>query len=238
MHPMKRPRRPAKRVASKKTKVTKRKKNKIITGLKQALRHAREVPDWAPEDAAVFDIPKPPPGFAYQWAPFSRIEYMRRKGWVQVPYSRHPEMPLSTSFDGYILYRDTTLFQISEELVRGELDRAKLNAKDLEKDFYEVLGIEGAGYKRDGFRTIFHILSPHFMVSSNYEGPPDTGPVVVDLTIKFTMPWRWRDAAAALQISESEYVRRRLIMSSHLLHPDDDGTYSVVEEVTTKKVEI
>lgn len=235
---MKRPSRPAKRVASKKTKPVKRKKpSKIVRGLKQALKHARSKPvleEWTAEEAQVFDLPKPPSGFAYQWSPFSRIEYMRSRGWSQVPFSRHPEMAQSTNFDGYIVYRDTALFQISAELVKAETHRLFEMAKDLTRDFDEMLGKE-PGHGGQGF---VWIAPASFTQSAEYEHyPDDRGPVDVQLTITLRVPARWCDTANALHLAHAEYARRRVLMSGYLLAADaGTGVFSPFE-LTTKKVE-
>jgi len=244
-------RQPVKRkVASKKTKPVKRAKSfkKIVSRLSSWDRakiaalaaKPREIPDWTPEDAAVFDIPKPPSGFAYQWSPFSRIEYMRSRGWSQVPFSRHPEMAQSTNFDGYIVYRDTALFQISKELADAEHDRLKEVAKDLTRDYDSMLGKE-PGY---GGRGFVWMMPASFTQSAEYEQySDDRGSVDVQLTITLRVPARWCDTANALKLAHAEYARRRVLMSGHLLACDpyasdpDVGVFSPFD-LTTKKVEI
>ena len=238
---MKRPRRPAKRVASKKTKPVKRKKasrafNKIQAGLNEALKHARSAPlPWTEEDAAIFDIPKPPSGFAYQWSPFSRIEYMRSRGWSQVPFSRHPEMLQSTNFDGYIVYRDTALFQISEAIVVAERHRLQGLAEDMVD---ETLLANGVHVSSGSAHHFSYMLSPSFMVSSDYDRHTDfDGPVDIELTINLRVPARWCDTANALQLDHAEYARRRILQAGHLISLNEDGVFSSFD-LTTKKVEI
>lgn len=229
---MKRPSRPVKRKAASK-KIIKRKKpskafRKIKAGLDEALAHARAEPEWTAEDAAVFDIPKPPAGFAYQWAPFSRIIYMLSKGWEQVPFSRHPDLGRALNFDGYIVYRDTALFQISSALVDKELSRLKLMAKDMTAEFDASVGRHGEGFG-------FYILPQSFMVDSDYERVPEASPPIeMTMFIVLRVPSRWCDTANALNLPHAEYARRRIAQSGYLISPDDKGIFSPFELITTK----
>lgn len=216
----------AKRVASKKTKPVKRKKvslafNKIQAGCPPL--------PWTAEDAAIFDIPNPPSGFAYQWSPFSRIEYMRSKGWSQVPFSRHPEMAQSTNFDGYIVYRGMALFQISADIVKEALAAMRNTAQAQG----QLSSLRMSGDYDAGFGSI---MPEEWIVS---EPLPDAEPLTeTELTIKFMMPKSWSGAAATCRLDLAEYVRRRLLQDQHFLASDGgDGIYYIVE-LTTKKVEV
>lgn len=227
---MKRPRRPVKKTAR-----------------KAAPKHRKPAPraratrpaiDQSPEWQTVFDVPKPPPGFAYQWAPVTAIFGMELKGWSRVPFSRHPELGKERNFDGYIVYCEQTLFQISAELHEMKLESARKAARAQ----HEASGGEAIdALSRFAFggpwdrRGAIHMLSPAFMVSSAYPRA-EPGDSIAEIFIKFTMPYRWRDAANALGLTEAEYVRRRLIMSGDFLAPNTDGTYSPVD-LTTEKVE-
>lgn len=237
---MKRPRRPVKRkVASKKKTSIKRERNKIITGLKQALEHARTGPlPWGPDDAAVFEIPQPPPSFAYQWSAVTAVFGMELKGWSRVPFSRHPAMGKACNFDGYIVHRDMTLFQIASELVDMRRSTERKKAQEQVSAHGEAMEALGKyAQLREAWHRPVPIMSPSFLVSRDYDVPVDPGTKVIDLSVKFLMPARWRDAAAALQIDESEYVRRRLLQEGNLLASHEDGTYSTVK-LSTEKVEI
>ena len=223
---MKGPRRPAKRkVALKKT--TKR-KNPVAS-------KPRAVPEWTAEDAAVFDIPQPPHGFAYQWSPVSSIFRMQIKGWVQVPYSRHSgDLPPSCNFDGYIVYRDTALFQIASDIVAESLSAERAKAKEMTGGWDEAMvGMNGSREGRG-----FYIMSPDFVVSSDYERVGSDAPAVpVGLTLTFMAPARWRDAASGLGLPIAEYARRRFAMDpTLLLVAGGDGTFSPYE-LTTRKVD-
>jgi hypothetical protein len=225
MHPMKRPRRPVKRKVALK-KIVKRKIAKRAVKFSPATKRAIEE-----VEASIFDIPKPPHGFAYQWAPFSRVIYMASKGWSQVPFSRHQDMPKATNFDGYVVYRDTALFQISEALAKEQIDLLAEQAKDLTRDFDARLRREEGGRG-------FYILPSSFMVDSAYDRVPDSSPPVeVTLTIKLRVPARWCDTANALQLAHPEYARRRISQTGYLISPDHEGVFSPFE-LTTKKVEI
>lgn len=224
MPPMKGPRRPAARkVAPRKT--VKR---------KSPTRKPSPVPEWTAEDAAVFDIPKPPDGFAYQWSPVSNIFGMQLKGWVQVPYSRHSrDLAPSCNFDGYIVYRDTALFQISADLVADE--RAALIQK-----IKDSIGGDEAFKEMQGGRTAgrFYIMPSSFVVSSDYERvASDAPPAPVGMAVTFMAPARWRDAASGLGLPIAEYARRRFAMDpALLLVANGDGTFSPYE-LTTRKVD-
>jgi hypothetical protein len=238
MHPMKRPRRPAKRVASKKTEIVKRKKpskafKKIKAGLDQALAHARAVPEWTAEDAAVFDIPKSPPGFAYQWAPVASTFRMELKGWGRVPFSRHAELGKPLNFDGYIVYRGMALFQISSDLVREALAAAR-NAAISQGQLGNIRmsGDYGGGF---GSTPGFGAIMPGEWIES--EALPETEPLEeTEISIKFMMPKNWPSGAAACRLDLAEYIRRRLLQSGHLLTSGEDGVYSIVR-LTTEKVD-
>lgn len=226
---MKRPRRPAKKVARKPA--PKKRKAKIKSGpYKDVSAYLAGMADRIAADAAIFDMPKPPTGFAYQWAGLGRVEYMLSKGWSRVPYSRHPELPLSTSFDGYVVYHDNALFQIASELADREKDRLQELARDLTRDFDASVG-------RDSPGRGFYILPPAFMVDSDYDHvAPTSPPQPVDITITFMMPARWQDAASALQLEPAEYVRRRLTIEDMLISTDKDAKFHPFE-LTTRKVD-
>lgn len=227
---MKRPRRPVKRkVASKKTKPVKRKTSKIVRSLKQALKYVRGqlvLEEWTAEDAAVFDIPQPPSGFAYQWSPVSSIFRMQLKGWSQVPFSRHPEIGIPQNFDGYVVYRGMALFQISADLVKEALAAVRENSL--------ALGQLGDKRMSGDYSAGFGSIMPEEWVID--EPLPDAEPLAeTELTIKFTMPTSWPGGAAACHLDLAEYVRRRLVQEGHLLCSDNDGVYSIVR-LTTEKV--
>lgn len=225
MPPMKGPRRPAKRKLA---------PRKTVKRKKPIVSKPRAVPDWTAEDAAVFDAPKPPAGFAYQWSPVSSIFRMQLKGWVQVPFSRHSsELAPSCNFDGYVVYRDTALFQIAADLVAEAREADRRRAVDAFGGD-EALEAMANGGKGRGF----YIMPPSFMVSTEYEHvAPDAPAAPVSLTITFMAPARWRDAASALGLPIDEYVRRRIAMESALmLISSDDGTFSPYE-LTTRKVD-
>jgi hypothetical protein len=193
-----------------------------------------EVPGvMSPEEAATFDVPRPPPGFAYQWAAVTAIFGMELKGWTRVPFSRHPEMGKAHNFDGYIVHRDMTLFQMASELVEARLAHERKKAEWQGVNSSEAVALLSQQQKRLRSAADSFILSPSFIATEAYPRP-DAGPSIIDLTIKFTMPWRWRDAAAALKLDESEYVRRRLLMQGTLLAADVDGTYFTVKLSTEK----
>lgn len=247
---MKRPRRPTKRKVAPK-KVVKRKttvsRNKIIRDIREALDVTKDgkfdrvwqvVPDLSAVEAAVFDIPKPPPGFSYQWSPVVAAFRMELKGWSRVPFSRHPEIGKPQNFDGYIVYRDMALFQIAADLAEaihhGHRQRAIAQRQGIGDDVMQAM----AGYSDPSIRHGhgIPILSEAFLTSADYTGPENPGDAVVELAVKFLMPGRWRDAAAALRLDDSEYVRRRILMEGTLLSAQTDGTFAVVK-LTTEKTE-
>lgn len=227
---MKRPRRPVKRKAVKSA-------PKRVRNSARNLPIAPSVP-WTEEEASIFERLEAPDKLSYQWAPHEEAFRMQIKGWVQVPYARHAHaMPPSANFDGYIVYRGMALFQMERDLVRALLDSAQKKAQSMARNSgSEALELI-AGYtdpRRIGLS--FPILSPSFMVDQEYDLVPNEGQKVIDISIKFAAPWNWQDAASALGLDLSEYVRRRLLMTGKFLGPGEDGTYTTLE-VTTKKAE-
>ena len=225
---MKRPRRPAKRIASKKIATVKSRAKsfkKIIANMASNGKPVLE--EWTAEEAQVFDIPKPPAGYAYQWSPVSSIFRMQIKGWSQVPFSRHPEIGLPQNFDGYVVYRGMALFQISADIVREAL--ASMQDTAQAEGQLSSLRIDYSA----GFGSI---MPEEWLVS---EPLPDAEPLTeTELTIKFMMPKSWPGAAATCRLDLAEYVRRRLLQDQHFLASEGgDGIYSIVE-LTTKKVEV
>lgn len=169
--------------------------------------------------AAIFDIPKPPDGFSYQWNAVTEIDSMLSEGWQRVAYRQHKELPRALNADGYIVYRGNALFQISDAVVRKDLTCLRLKAKDMEDSFYvDATLLQGRHMQ---------IMPSSFIVSSDYERVPDgAGPAPVGVTITFMAPTRWQDAAAALKLPLGEYVRRRVVMGGHPMTPSADGTFS------------
>lgn len=223
---MKRPRRPTKKAA-----------RKVAPKRKKLAQKPRPALDQFPEWQKVFDIPKPPPGFAYQWAPVTAVFRMELHGWSRVPFSRHPEMGKERNFDGYIVYCDQTLFQIAAELHEMKLGsfRKAAEAQHQASGNGAIDAMSRCAFGGPWNRGGIHILSAAFMVSSDYPRAAP-GDAIVDISIKFKMPYSWADAANALGLTKSEYVRRRLLMLDSFLAPQSDGTYAAVE-LTTEKVE-
>jgi hypothetical protein len=242
------------KVASKKTtkrkvvskKTVKRKRHKIIKGMQELLHglttssmpptgwRVTEYPaaEWTAEEAAVFDSITPPDGFAYQWSPTESTFRMELKGWTRVPFSRHPALGKPLNFDGYIVYRGMSLFQISADLVQQELSMGRVAAINQTGEFGEAFDAirskEGRG---------FYIMSPSFVATESYETVASSAPALpLQLTITFMMPARWQDAASALKLSPAEYSRRRVAMEGLLMAPDESGAYAPFE-LTTRKVD-
>lgn len=208
MHPMKRPRRPVK------------KKPRKVVRKKISSRESSAESTTAAQ-AAIFDIPKPPPGLAYQWNLLTETELMLSEGWERVPYRQHKELPQSLNSGGYIVYRNNTLFQINAAIVHKALISLRLNAKAMEDSFY-------ADSTREG--RYMRIMPASFVVASDYDSVPDTAPPVpCGVTITFMAPARWQDAASALKLPLAEYARRRVVMGGHPMVPDRDGTFSPTE---------
>jgi hypothetical protein len=219
-------------------KATKKAARKVVPKRRKLAQKPRPALDQFPEWQKVFDIPKPPAGFAYQWAPVTAVFRMELHGWSRVPFSRHPEMGKERNFDGYIVYCDQTLFQIAAELHEMKLGSFRKAAEAQ----HQACGNEAiealsrySWSPHGGYRGQMHILSPAFMVSSDYPRA-EPGDATVDISIRFRMPYSWADAAGALGLTKSEYVRRRLLMVQNFLAPQSDGTYAAVE-LTTEKVE-
>lgn len=112
--PMKRPRRPTKKTVRKVVRKKTAQRDRLIKKVRKVpiarlnedgktWTTARPQEQYTPAQAALFERPKPRKGFAYQWAHVDNLDDMLAAGWDQVHYSRHPEMPRSTNFAGYIV---------------------------------------------------------------------------------------------------------------------------------------
>lgn len=215
---MKRPRRPTKKTVRKKT-------------VKRSTRAPapRQPEQLTPAQAAIFERPKPRKGFSYQWAHVDQIDEMLAAGWCQVHYSRHPEMPRATSFAGFIVYKKNMLFETAASIVDDNHRTAKDAANAQIDSFYRQYGLTNHCHGRH--RRMMEILSPHFIVSSDYDGVLATAPpLAVPLTLQVMIPARWQDAAAALRLDPAEYARRRIVMMGQTITPSPDGTFSLKTE--------
>lgn len=211
---MKRPRRPAKK-----------KPRKVARKKIGSRESSAEI--MTASQAAIFDTPKPPPGLAYQWNLLTETELMLAEGWERVLYRQHKELPRSLNSDGYIVYRNNTLFQINAAIVQAALTSLRLNAEDMEDSFYVDSTREGR-YMR--------IMPPSFVVASDYERISDASPPApCEVTFTFMASARWQDAASALGLPLAEYVRRRILSEGRPLVIEDGALIS--QETATQNVE-
>ncbi len=130
--------------------------------------------------------------------------------------------------------------EVAEAQREADFDRAKEQIREAGALF----GLDEYGHKLG--RQGFPLVSPSFIVSSDYVSvPDDSSPIEVDVTIKVRMSVRWQNAAACLGLDPQEYARRRLIMEPTILGPcsrayiyenvsDPSSTYEPVELLTKR----
>jgi hypothetical protein len=150
-----------------------------------------------------------PLGKAYQWASLHpdsthELETYKRSGWKPVRASRHPDFP---SEKGKIIFGNSILLEMPrkkyDDLVKADVDRAFQQMREQR----DILGMD-----KDNIRSaIGRIMPESFVVSKPYESA-ESGFLDLQVNITMRIPWRWKDAAAALQLTPQEYTRRRLIM--------------------------
>lgn len=132
------------------------------------------------------------------------------------------------------------LLEITTEKYREFIVQGIRRAKKQFDDANELFQVVPARYGMKSGGRSFPLVSPDFMVSSDYpKVAPDAQPVDVDVTIKLKVSVRWQDAAAALGLSLAEYARRRLLMEQQVLGPSatfiEDNAYEPVELSFTRK---
>ena len=162
-----------------------------------------------------------PDGRSYQWFSLTEkraIEDAQECKWKAVPFSRH-NFSRTYNSKGKIVCQNSLLMENS---------KAYVDSKDAENRnlVNEMLAAQQIAPGKLKF------VSPSFMVSWDYKKlPADAKPVVVPVTIDFRVSVKWRDAAAALGLSDQEYARRRLLMEPHLLasYETDGKIYETVE---------
>lgn len=201
-------------------KVKKRKKAKAFPLRPRPLTKERRVTD--PFFIHPGDVPA---GKAYQWFAqdvpglssddHDTIDRAKANGWKAVPFVRH-DFSRRYRAKGSIVVRGMMLMENSAEYVTaGRL-------KDF--DAAQTMFRESPCYPTKLQGAHFRIASDGFIVSSDYARvPPDAPSVPVPVTIQFLVNARWQDAASSLGLTNEEYVRRRLLMTSPVLATEGDG---------------
>lgn len=169
-----------------------------------------------------YDVPV---GRAYQWFSVDQaatLEMAKEDGWKDVPFSRH-DFARKCRLRGGITVRGLRLMEHSESHVKERRDEEQAAARQMYRD-----SPVGAAMNLP-FGDKFKFFSEH-IVSQDYQAVPhDAPPIEVDVTLKFRMHRNWQDAAAYLHLTNEEYVRRRLLMTSPLMHrADGDACYEAV----------
>lgn len=162
-----------------------------------------------------------PVGKAYQWIALSilgnsnedAVDRAKEDGWKPVPFVRH-DFANKYRSKGQIIVNDMLLMENAAS-VRDE-------ARKKEQEEARKMAAESpcSPLKREGGR--FPLVSDGFIVSEPYAAVPSgSDPVVVPVTIQFSMDARWQDAAAGLGLTNEEYARRRLLMAKPILAVDN-----------------
>lgn len=213
MHPMKKAKQ-AKKTARKVV----RKPNKIITGLKQALKHARkrrpkrEISPQRKADPFWLDERLIPIGWAYAWKP--NAPEAIGHGWSLVPFSRHAhDFPRSFQTSGFIVHGGLILAEAPADQVVAETYALTKKARALTEDMDNLLR-RGEGFGGYSYGPWIAPETEEIPRSAHQsEGPP----VEIAVTLVVRVPVRWRSASEYLKIPFSEYVRRRLVMEAMVL---------------------
>lgn len=198
-----RPRRPVKKTAKvvgrKKRYKSKYRANKAEAVLRASLRKI---------DPFYLDEKLIPVGWSYQWVPRGTE---RREGWTEVPYSRHAhDFPHTYACDGHIICGGQVLIEGRTELARSSIAKDHDAAREMERWFKEKYGMGGPGPHHGGY----HMLLPESEIVTTVlkDAPPAFGPPIeTPISLLIRIPQRWVAAAAYLNLTVSEYARRRVV---------------------------
>lgn len=181
-----------------------------------------------------------PAGKAYQWFSMTILgtlaeigdEFALENGWKYVPYSRH-DFPRKNRAQGRIIVNNCVLMECQSKRVTD------LRHQEYRKAREQMAEVE-AIFKKEG--RSFPIVSDSFVVSSKYDYVQlDAPSVIVPITLSFSMDARWQDAASGLGLTNDEYARRRIVMTTPILaaeySADDVKSDRVVYHAVTLKVE-
>lgn len=224
-----RPRRPVKkaRKAAPKKKLTKAQRVARLDA--RLFRASKRIADGdVTPDPFHIDRSVVPAGKAYQWHRYTTTSPDPiRDGWVPVPFDRHPGVfPKGyRSKDGWVVCEGLTLIENSTEWVKEELARSHRLAHELS----EAIG----GIKKPEGGRLYIMPEEWVEAVARPDAPPEIGPPIdVPISLLIRVPARWATAAAYLNLTLTEYARRRVVGERLVLGSLDlmDGSLEAVYE--------
>ncbi len=177
-----------------------------------------------------------PSGKSYQWFALSHfgvpnddaIDRAKDDGWKSVPFARHNFGRKFRAKSG-IVVNDMLLMENSSIVT-------KANRKKEEDDARQMLADSPCSTINQGGR--FPIVSSSFVVSSDYKRIlRDSPPVIVPVTISFSMDAGWQDTASSLGLTNEEYARRRILMTMPILAGEPTGGDDALYAAVTLRIE-
>lgn len=175
-----------------------------------------------------------PVGWAYQWKVKGADV---PPGWHCVPYSRHAhDFPRSANYQGAIVIKGLILMEALKDQVASELYAHRRAAIELDAERKRHLGMEG---RRSEIGFSYPLLPESEVVTKILkDAPPEIGPDIdVPISLLLRVPARWATAAAYLNLTVSEYTRRRVVGERMVLGSMDEreGNLDAVYQPVTLK---
>lgn len=154
-----------------------------------------------------------PAGWAYQWKVKGEPV---PPGWHCVPYSRHAhDFPRSANYQGSIVIKGLILMEALKDQVASELHAHQRTTRALAEQF--------EAYKRGEGRLYPMMPESEVITKVLRHAPPETGPDIdTPISLLIRVPARWATAAAYLNLTVSEYARRRVVAERMILGSMDD----------------
>lgn len=225
---MKRPRRAAKKTVRKAARRLTRKTARKTPKLPKLDRRQRRIDPFFLNERLI------PAGWTYQWKVKGADV---PTGWHCVPYSRHAhDFPRSANYQGAIVIKGLILMEALKDQVASELYYPTKAAIETEEWFKKQFGLEA---NRSGGGYSYPLLPESEVVTKILkDAPPENGPDIdVPISLLLRVPARWATAAAYLNLTVSEYTRRRVVGERMVLGSMDEreGNLDAVYQPVTLK---
>ena len=159
-----------------------------------------------------------PAGWVYQWKVKGEPV---PPGWHCVPYSRHAhDFPRSANYQGSIVIKGLILMEALKYQVASELYASTRAAIEMDAEQKRRLGME----ERFDIGYSYPMMPESEVVTKVLrDAPPEEGPDIdVPISLLIRVPARWATAAAYLNLTISEYARRRVVAERMILGSMDD----------------
>lgn len=216
--PMKRPRRAMKKPRKAARKTVARKRATKLPKLDRLQPQQRDAKVQRKIDPFYLNERLVPAGWAYQWKVKGEAV---PPGWHCVPYSRHAhDFPRSANYQGSIVIKGLILMEALKDQVASELyasTRAAIEMDAEQKRRLVMTDRFDVGYS--------YPMMPESEVVAKVlrDAPPEEGPDIdTPISLLIRVPARWATAAAYLNLTVSEYVRRRVVAERMILGSMDD----------------